>query len=303
MAKSGRDGARTVVRGRGRDSARGGDIADPSESLPAPCTRPLGEPVAAEGSEGRCNHRPLRGRRRAGVAEPARSRAVPRAVAGAAGEVRAGTAPGEDAPDRIRALRRRAPGEAWSRKTGDLQLFRFHPHVWDEPEGGLLRGAAQDHRQAYGSQAERNQGAAAGAHARVHRGYPEVAAVCGEGVLPISRQPGQRAANESVSERRAAIMATPASAAESTEPLDLEALSGAAGCPNSFRPHGTSLSSCALRRQTSKVGTVCASSASTGLCGGQRATAVPTATRVMPAEERALTSGGLVKEGRSGDGR
>jgi len=35
---------------------------------------------------------------------------------------------------------------------------------------------------------------------------------------------------------------------------------------------------CALRRQTSKVGTVCASRASTGLCGGQRATAVPTAT-------------------------
>ena len=28
----------------------------------------------------------------------------------------------------------------------------------------------------------------------------------------------------------------------------------------------------------SKVGTVCASCASTGLCGGQRATAVPTAT-------------------------
>ena len=37
----------------------------------------------------------------------------------------------------------------------------------------------------------------------------------------------------------------------------------------------------ALRRQAftrSKVGTVCASSASTGLCGGQRVTAVPTAT-------------------------
>jgi len=39
---------------------------------------------------------------------------------------------------------------------------------------------------------------------------------------------------------------------------------------------------CALRRQTSKVGTVCASRASTGLCGGQRATAVPTATAAHP---------------------
>jgi len=40
---------------------------------------------------------------------------------------------------------------------------------------------------------------------------------------------------------------------------------------------------CALRRQTSKVGTVCASRASTGLCGGQRATAVPTATKLRAA--------------------
>jgi len=34
----------------------------------------------------------------------------------------------------------------------------------------------------------------------------------------------------------------------------------------------------ALRRQASKVRTVCASCASTGLCEGQRVTAVPTAT-------------------------
>src|SRR4029450_13789554 len=107
MVESGRDGARTVVRGRGRDSARGGDIADPSQSLPALRTRPLGGPVAAEGSEGRRNHRPDRGGRRAGVSAPARSRAVPGAVAGAAREVRTVTTPGEDAPDRVWALRRR----------------------------------------------------------------------------------------------------------------------------------------------------------------------------------------------------
>jgi hypothetical protein len=40
----------------------------------------------------------------------------------------------------------------------------------------------------------------------------------------------------------------------------------------------TLLSRRALRRQTSEVGTVCVSSASTGLCGGHRATDVPTAT-------------------------
>src|SRR5215813_15454481 len=109
MVEGGRHGARTVVRGRGRDFARGGDIADLSQSLPALRTRPLGGPVAAEEGDGRRNHRPIRGRRRAGVPAPRRSRAVPGAVAGTAGEVRAGATPGKDAPDRVWALRRRAP--------------------------------------------------------------------------------------------------------------------------------------------------------------------------------------------------
>src|SRR5256885_16116249 len=149
----------------------------------------------------------------------------------------------------------------------------------DEPGGEPLPDPTRDHREAHGGQAERNQGGAAAAHARVLQGHLEVVAVCGEGVFPISRCSGQRETTKSVSERRAAVMASPASAAKSTEPLDLGALSGATCCSDSFRPNRTSLSQRALRRQTSKVGTVCASSASTGLCGGQRATAVPTATR------------------------
>ena len=56
----------------------------------------------------------------------------------------------------------------------------------------------------------------------------------------------------------------------------------AGGCaPGRTAGWGTTPSERALRRQAftrSEVGTVCASSASTGLCGGQRVTAVPTAT-------------------------
>src|SRR5262252_7076226 len=47
------------------------------------------------------------------------------------------------------------------------------------------------------------------------------------------------------------------------------------------RPNGLDRvreAACALRRQTSEVRTVCASRASTGPCGGQRVTVVPTAT-------------------------
>src|SRR5450755_637083 len=175
---------------------------------------------------------------------------------------------------------RRAPEETWQRKTGDLQLFGFHSHLWDEPEGGPLHNQARDHREAHGGQAERNQGEAETAHARVHRGHPEVVAVCGEGVFPISRRTGQRASTEGVPERCAADMAAPASATESTEPLDLGTFLRATGCPTSCRPDRTSQSRRALRRQTSKVRTVCTSGASTGLCGGYRATGIPTATHI-----------------------
>src|SRR6516225_8185764 len=58
MAKSGREGARTVVRDRGGDAARLGDFADACQSLPASRTRPLGEPVAAEEGSRRCDPRP-----------------------------------------------------------------------------------------------------------------------------------------------------------------------------------------------------------------------------------------------------
>src|ERR1035441_2561960 len=99
MVEGGRDGARSVGRDKGGDSARCGDFAASGQSLPALCTRPLGRPVAAEGSDGRCDYRPLRGRRCTGVPAPKRSRAVPGAVAGTAGEIRTGATSRENAPD------------------------------------------------------------------------------------------------------------------------------------------------------------------------------------------------------------
>ena len=56
----------------------------------------------------------------AGVSVPGGRRAIPEAVAGAHGEIRAGTASREDAPDRVWAICRRAPGQARGREAGDL---------------------------------------------------------------------------------------------------------------------------------------------------------------------------------------
>src|SRR4051794_10650924 len=99
MAEGGSGGRRTVVPAGGRESARVGDFADASQSLPASCAGSVGESMAEEASARGDDHRALRGRRRAGVRATRRRRAVPGAVAGTTAGVRAGTTPGEDAAD------------------------------------------------------------------------------------------------------------------------------------------------------------------------------------------------------------
>src|ERR1039457_4029269 len=55
MVESGRERTGAVVRDEGRDSARGGDIAVTSQSLPALCARSVGESMAEEGGARRGN--------------------------------------------------------------------------------------------------------------------------------------------------------------------------------------------------------------------------------------------------------
>jgi hypothetical protein len=119
-----------------------------------------------------------------------------------------------------------------------------------------------------------------------------MAAVGGAGLLSISRCTWQLAAAGRVSEKRALGLASLTATPKSSYTVDLEPLSQAASRSDTGSPHFTPLSRCALCRQASKVRTVCVSCASTGLCGGQRATAVPTATHYSDclAEARARHS-------------
>src|ERR1700737_3506972 len=105
MAEGGSDGARPVERDEGRESARGGDFARACEPLPALRLGSVGGGVAEEAGARGCYCCALCGRCRAGIRAPRRSGALPGAVAGTAAEIRAGTTPGENAPDRIRAIR------------------------------------------------------------------------------------------------------------------------------------------------------------------------------------------------------
>src|SRR5580658_4516886 len=65
-------------------------------------------------------------------------------------------------------------GEARGREAGNLQLFGFHSHLWEESHDGVLHGVAEDDRQAYGSQAEKDSAAAARAPACAHHGHDGV---------------------------------------------------------------------------------------------------------------------------------
>src|ERR1019366_2280418 len=120
MAEGGCDGARAVDRDEGRESAGGGNLAHPREPLPALRLGSLGGAQAENANARRCHHRALCRRRRAGVRATDRSPALPGRTPGTAGEVRAGTASGEDAPDLVWALRRRAPETARRREAGNL---------------------------------------------------------------------------------------------------------------------------------------------------------------------------------------
>src|SRR5205807_59427 len=96
-----------------------------------------------------------------------------------------------------------------------------------EPTEGLFHGTPENDRQTHGSETEGNSGRTAKADARGHRWNAEVAEVGGEGVFPIPCRAGQRGAAEGVSARSEANLATDATATQSADPLDVEAIHGA----------------------------------------------------------------------------
>ena len=80
-----------------------------------------------------------------GFQAPDRSRPLSGGSPGTAGEVWVGTASGQDAPDRVRAVRRTEPETKGRREARDVRLSGLHAHQREEPEG-VLHGEAQDDR-------------------------------------------------------------------------------------------------------------------------------------------------------------
>jgi len=92
------------------------------------------------------------------IRAPESSGAIPGATTGTAARVRAGTASGKDAPDRVWAICHRTSTAEWGREAGNLQFPGFHAHLRKHTQDGKVHGDAEDNRQTYGSKAENHQG-------------------------------------------------------------------------------------------------------------------------------------------------
>jgi RNA-directed DNA polymerase len=135
-------------------------------------------------------------------------------------------------PEKTRLIEfgRYAAERRGKRGEGKPETFNFlgFTHICGKNHAtGYFHGVPEDDRQADGSQAEKGFGGscASGLHEKT-KDTTEVAAIGGSRIFPIPRGTAQRGATERVSARSAAHVVVATSPAESTNPLDLGAISG-----------------------------------------------------------------------------
>src|SRR5580658_591229 len=156
MAEGGGVGRRRVEGDKGRDAAGGSRIALAGEHLSALRLRSVGKPVAAEVGAGGHDGGPLRRRCRTGVRASEGRGSIPGATAGADAEVRAGTAPGENAVDRVWEVRGGQPEAERRGQTRDLRFSGLHAYLCENPEGQLVYGSTADDQKAAAGQTARD---------------------------------------------------------------------------------------------------------------------------------------------------
>src|SRR5450759_3373233 len=152
MVEGGRVGGRGVEGDEDRDAPGGSGFTLAGKYLSASRLRSLGGAVAAEERARGHDHGPLRRRRRAGVRAAEGRGSIPGAVAGADAEVRAGTAPGENAVDRVWAVRGGQPETERRGQTRDLRLSGIHAHLRGDPERQVVHGKTADDQEAAAEQ-------------------------------------------------------------------------------------------------------------------------------------------------------
>src|SRR6185437_5570881 len=193
-------------------------------------------------------------------------------------EVRFATASGEDAADRVWAVRHPRSAAAWRREAGDVRLSGVHPQLWREAFESDVSGEAEDVEEA-------DAGSPAGVARYARSRAPSsvsfaggVAGPGGDGVLPVLCHPRQHPGPGFVPDAGGAVLAEGASSPQSKASSELGRLQSARESSHTAPASLACLSERSLLRQTPEVGAGCGSSARPDLCGGLGAIPVPTAT-------------------------
>src|ERR1017187_3117481 len=113
MAKGWRDRRWAPDCGDGGYPARGGYLAAAGKHHPPLCAGSMGTAVAEATRERAGYHGEICGRQRIRIRASGQCRAVSGSFAGTLGEVWSGVTPGQNAADRIRALRDQEPAATW----------------------------------------------------------------------------------------------------------------------------------------------------------------------------------------------
>src|SRR3954468_9809067 len=278
-----------VARGRGArggpaDRDRGGDAAGrghqpvPGELLPALRLRPVGPAVASPPRDRRHDRRALRGRHHRRLRAPARRGAVPARPRRPPRPLRARPPPRQDAADRVRTARHRAPPGPGPRQAGDLRLPRVHALLRDPAERRRLRAGADAGPRADAGEAARDQGAAPGDPPRRGRGAGPLARPGPARLARLLRRADERPGDHGLPAPRGRTLAprppAPGPAASATVAPDEGARRALPALPAPPAP----VAGAAVPRHPSEVGARCGSPARRDLCGGRPAMAVPTAT-------------------------
>ena len=112
---------------------------------------------------------------------------------GAIAEVRLGAAPGQNAADRVRTVRRTKSAAAWRREAGDVRLPGLHSHLWEEAADANVSGQAEDSEETHEGSFAVDSGNVAEATPHPGLSASDVAAPGGVGILSVSRHPRQHA--------------------------------------------------------------------------------------------------------------
>src|SRR5512144_1881738 len=178
---------------------------------------------------------------------PGRREAVHAGPARAVREVLAATAPGQDAPDRVRPLCGRPAGGARSGQAGDVRLSGLYAHL-REDSGRAVLAAAHHGLEADAGEAERGQGPAQATPARASPRARTVAGQRGTGPPGLLRGTRQRPGGSILPETGDQALASGATQSQPAPPPELGPDEPPGDTMATTRPHPASLPRRTLRR-------------------------------------------------------